>query len=212
MKKEMLKVVFFITIACAVIIGIVSLMLTIGKEKAKDIKKYETTMAQLVGVKERQTNIDETTTYYQKYEYEVKGKKYQIATNYSSSIIQKVKLIKYNPENPNEAILPKSNVFSIIGLMVVFFTIIPIGLNIASKVRKRLHIIMDIFISFLFFLLGTLTYILMCFDMLEFDLVTAYNIAGIGLVIPFFWILMGGILTISIIYAIIKKKYNQEIE
>lgn len=213
MKKEITKVFSFIIIVSVMILGIISLMLIVGEKKAKEIKGYKTTTAQLVGVKERrQASIDETTTYYQKYEYEVKGKKYQIDTNYSSNVVKKVRLIKYDPENPNEVIFAKNNVFLAIGLMVVFFTVIPIGLNIVSKTSKRLHIIMDIFINFLFFVLGILTYIIMCFDILEFDLVTAYNIAGIGLLIPFFWILIGGILTISIIYAIIKKKYDQEIE
>ena len=79
MKKEITKVFSFIIIVSVMILGIISLMLIVGEKKAKEIKGYKTTTAQLVGVKERrQASIDETTTYYQKYEYEVKGKKYQM--------------------------------------------------------------------------------------------------------------------------------------
>ena len=81
MQKEITKVFSFIIIVGVMILGIISLMLIVGEKKAKEIKGYKTTTAQLVGVKERrQASIDETTTYYQKYEYEVKGKKYQIDT------------------------------------------------------------------------------------------------------------------------------------
>ncbi len=210
MKREKWKVISFIMITSIIISGIAILMLIMGQMKAETLKGYVKTEANLIELKEHRIDLNDTITYYQRYEYKVNGKKYQIETDYSSNYVKKQKLIKYNPENPSEAILPDGNIFLVIGLMVVFFVMLPIGLSIASKVSKTSHIIMDCFITVMFFLLGVFTYIIMCFDILEFDFATAYNIEGFGLLIPFFWILMGVILLVSILYAVKEKKYDEE--
>lgn len=212
MRKEKNKIIFFMSISIIIIIGILIFILYNSQKKNEKFERYVKAEAILVDLKEKErTSSDDSVTYYTTYSYEVNGQNYKITPNYSTNNIKKIKIIKYNPANPNEVIFPDENIFLVIGLMVVFIVIIVIAGNIAKKVSGFMHMIMDFFIAIMFLILGIFTYIIMCLDMLEFNLSAAYNIAGFGLLIPFFEVLIGVILTIAVLYATIKKQYDNDV-
>lgn len=212
MRKEKNKIIFFMSISITIIIGILIFILYNSQKKNEKFERYVKAEAILVDLKEKErTSSDDSVTYYTTYSYEVNGQNYKITPNYSTNNIKKIKIIKYNPANPNEVIFPDENIFLVIGLMVVFIVIIVIAGNIAKKVSGFMHMIMDLFIAIMFLILGIFTYIIMCLDMLEFNLSAAYNIAGFGLLIPFFEVLIGVILTIAVLYATIKKQYDNDV-
>lgn len=212
MRKEKNKIIFFMSISITIIIGILIFILYNSQKKNEKFERYVKAEAILVDLKEKErTSSDDSVTYYTTYSYEVNGQNYKITPNYSTNNIKKIKIIKYNPANPNEVIFPDENIFLVIGLMVVFIVIIVIAGNIAKKVSGFMHMIMDFFIAIMFLILGIFTYIIMCLDMLEFNLSAAYNIAGFGLLIPFFEVLIGVILTIAVLYATIKKQYDNDV-
>lgn len=212
MRNEKNKIIFFMSISIIIIIGILIFILYNSQKKNEKFAKYVKVEAILVDLKEKEyTSSDDSVTYYTTYSYEVNGQNYKITPNYSTNNIKKIKIIKYNPANPNEVIFPDENIFLVIGLMVVFIAIIAIAGNIAKRVSGFMHMIMDFFIAIMFLILGIFTYIIMCLDMLEFNLSAAYNIAGFSLLIPFFEVLIGVILTIAVLYATIKKQYDNDV-
>ena len=161
MRKEKNKIIFFMSISITIIIGILIFILYNSQKKNEKFERYVKAEAILVDLKEKErTSSDDSVTYYTTYSYEVNGQNYKITPNYSTNNIKKIKIIKYNPANPNEVIFPDENIFLVIGLMVVFIVIIVIAGNIAKKVSGFMHMIMDLFIAIMFLILGIFTYII----------------------------------------------------
>ena len=77
-------------------------------------------------------NEEGKVSYYLKYEYTVNNKKYYYVTSYSTNLIPRkgdIKKIKYNPSDPSEVYNSSFNIlslFQIIGIFILFVTLIMI--------------------------------------------------------------------------------------
>ncbi len=117
------------------------------KEQNEIIKSYKSTEGYFVDYNEHKheeydrnsVGRKETTMYSLIYRYTVDGKEYTIETDYETSLLPEensTKEIKYNPENPEEAIIEGINSHNSLIFFGIFFMIIPvmIFLGILSKI------------------------------------------------------------------------------
>jgi len=76
------------------------------------------------------------TTYSLIYSYTVDGRKYTVSTNYGTNVIPKIgseKKIKYNPSNPNQAVILGFDGNYLILICGIAFVIVPIIILIKTK-------------------------------------------------------------------------------
>jgi hypothetical protein len=115
---------------------------------------------------------DDGTTYTLTYSYRVNGNKYEISTNYGTGSVPDIgtkKNIKYNPDNPSEAIITGFGSNGLLLLLGFMFTTIPLiplfsmfvnsNNSISSKIKEK---IFGIFLGTVFIILGGACYYLMC--------------------------------------------------
>lgn len=114
MNKNKIAAIVLITIC--LLIGIICLVLGIKKtiELNKQIQNYQTVDAYFVDYEifNPDRDKDESPTYRLIYKYQVNGKDYTIKTDYGINIIpdkNETREVKYNPLNPEEAILSGAN-------------------------------------------------------------------------------------------------------
>ncbi len=146
-------------------------------------------------------------TYSLEYEYVVDGEKYYISTDYGTGIVPKegtTKTIRYNPDNPNEAVIAgntTSVIFYVIGFMFFFIPMVLIMAESNQKEdtnkRKAKERIMPILIGIIFAGIGIGFYILMCSGTDDLSLKSAFDTAGFIAVIPLLFVLLGVYVAIS---------------
>ncbi len=147
-------------------------------------------------------------TYSLEYEYVVDGEKYYISTDYSTGIIPKegtTKTIRYNPDNPEEAVIggeTTNMIFYVIGFMFFFIPLVFIITKSNEKEenemkRKTKEKLMPILIGLIFAGVGIGFYILMCSGGDDLSLKSAWDTAGFIIVIPIIFTVLGVYVTIS---------------
>lgn len=129
-QRKNLKIILVI-IGMFLILSIISNIYRINKS----VENYETADAICIG---EDKNYDEgATTYYREYKYIVSGQKY-VLTNYDAKRTP-YKIIKYNPNDPNEARVYESiNIDSIVILGIGLILICsPFILNVINEEKVR---------------------------------------------------------------------------
>ncbi len=154
---------------------------------------------------------DSGEVYTLNYTYTIDGLQYQISTDYTTGIIPKIgskKLIKYNPDNPSEAIF----VGDVSNTMIIFFgflfTVIPIMINlgkmsILGKMSPMLKKIFYIFIGLIFIIAGVAFYRILCMELNSYSIINAFQNFGFVSIIPILFIIVG---VINTLYFIFNKK------
>lgn len=97
---------------------------------------YIKTEGAFIGTKIYNVDEDGITTYSLVYAYGVDGKVYTVETDYGTEIIPEYgskKEIKYNPDNPKDAIIEGMNSFSVILLVGIIFILISLAMMGNSK-------------------------------------------------------------------------------
>lgn len=146
------------------------------------------------------SNNSDDTSYKLTYSYIVNGKNYKVTTDFGTSIIPEkgsVKMIKYNPNNPNEAFITGSNSKVFLIVMGIMFTVIPLiilfGMLYTFGYFKNILInIIDFSIGFIFIAIGFgVIYIITG----KFSLIDIFTSSGtsyiIPLLIPILFIIVG---------------------
>ena len=163
---------------------------------------------------------DDGTKYKLTYSYRVSGNKYEISTNYGTGVVPDIgtkKNIKYNPDNPSEAIitgLGSNGLLLLLGFMFTTIPLIPllsIFVNsnnfISSKVKEK---IFGIYLGTVFIILGGACYYMMCYGSDSLSIIYAFKTTGFWIIIPVIFIVLGiYIVTASILY---KNKNNENIK
>ena len=145
---------------------------------------------------------EDGTTYYLVYYYIVNGQKYEISTSFGSGVIPKqdsTRVIKYNPNYPEEAMLVGGESFVLLWLVGGMFTVISILFLIETFNKKnkkeKVH-------RFNFFTFGMgIFFCSLCFGILymmtgTFSLIKIFNIYRLNFLIP------GLILTVLILVGL----------
>lgn len=138
---------------------------------------------------------EDGTTYRLTYSYKVKNERYLISTDYGSGsvpAIGTIKTIKYNPNNPSDAIFEgfDSNFFLIFfGLMFAGIPGIMYYLQF-GKVDKTGRL-PSIIIGLFFIIIGAATYCIMCAGGNSLSITAAYKAYGLWIAIPIIFIIVG---------------------
>lgn len=160
-----ISVVFYLLIAIILLVGIFCLFFGIKNTyySNQKTKNYLTTTAYYNNYEIYDVDdSDNNTTYRLIYVYKVNDKEYTIKTDYGTSFIpdkNSEKQIKYNPNNPSEAIflgLNKNNIliyfgafFFLVGMMFVFIFLFISGVFDKAKID-----ILGLCIGLVFFIIG----------------------------------------------------------
>lgn len=152
-------------------------------------------------------------SYSLEYEYIVDGRKYYISTNYGVGVIPElgsVKTIKYNLNNPSEAIIAgaivadDSNVLWIVlGFMFFFIALIMVMSESGKKSKKAKKIkslITSGLIGILFSGLGISAYYMMCMGTDSLSLATGFKLFGTFAIIPVIFIILGILIMLMSIF------------
>ena len=113
-------------------------------------------------IRESGSTTDRRYSYYMTYSYVVDGQEYTVTTDYGSGSVPKMgstKVIKYNPQNPEEAVIAGMNGSIIMIFMGVMFTLIPgvfvmIFLSNAGVFEKCPIRVFDLFIGLVPIVIG----------------------------------------------------------
>ncbi|MBE5821264.1 MAG: DUF3592 domain-containing protein [Clostridiales bacterium] len=141
------------------------------------------------------SNDEDGTTYSLTYRYRVNGKYYFITTDYGTGSVPSVgseKTIKYNPNNPSEAIITGFNSYSLILFFGGMCTFIPLVLIVNSA----------FFANFVILFLGILVYYIMGSSSDDLSLGKVFKTNGIFTLVPLLFIGAG---IINIVYFIFNK-------
>lgn len=206
-KKELLFISIFI------LVGVVLLFFGVKStySRMEKTKNYVSIEGTFVG-----SNIyssdDDGTTYTLTYSYRVNGNKYEISTDYGTGSVPDIgtkKTIKYNPNNPHEAIISGmgSNgfllimgfMFVAIPLIILFTSIINREPNTGSAVHQKL---LSIIIGSVFSIIGGAFYYIMCSSGNSLSIISALKANGFWVIIPILFMIIG----IYVIIASILKK------
>lgn len=206
-KKELLFISVFI------LVGIVLLFFGVKStySRMEKTKNYVSVEGTFVG-SSIYSSDDDGTTYTLTYSYRVNGNRYEISTDYGTGSVPDMgtkKTIKYNPNNPSEAIISGmgSNgfllimgfMFTAIPLIILFTSIINREPNNGSVIHKK---ILTILIGFVFAVMGGAFYYMMCSGGNSLSIISSFKINGFWVIIPILFIIIG----IYIIIASIFKK------
>lgn len=202
-KKKQTNAKFVVGMIVAMLVGVMSIVFGIRgsinlKEKTKEYVSIE---ARFYDYSVYSSNSD-GETYRLEYEYIVNGKKYYISTDYGTGVIPKlgsVKTIKYNPNNPSEAIFTGggSNVLMlVIGFMFFFIPLVMLmsegnKKNGTQKQKKFKSLFTSLLLGIAFAGMGIGTYYLMCSGTDSLSPVSAFSSAGIFAIIPIIFIMLG---------------------
>ncbi len=157
-------IVSYFLMASTLLVGIICLFVGIKNTyySNKKTKSYLTTTAYYNNYEIYDSNDKNNTTYRLIYIYEVNGNKYQIKTDYGSGSIPDMnskRQIKYNPNNPSEAIFLGTNknsmliyfgTFFLLGSMVFILGFLYI-LGVFDKIKIN---ILGLFIGIVFLIIG----------------------------------------------------------
>ncbi len=140
-------------------------------------------------------------TYTLTYSYEVDNKEYRISTDYGTGSVPKLgtkKNIKYNPNDPSEAVISgigSSGILFVLGFMFITFPLIIIFTNNSnsesSKNSKSHEKLLSFFIGFVFVVMGGSVYYFICSGGNSLSLIYAFQTSGIWVIIPIIFIVVG---------------------
>lgn len=143
-------------------------------------------------------NVESDTLYSLIYSYTVDGKKYTISTDYGTNIIPKVgstKTIKYNPDNPSEAIFVDGyGINSLFLFLGAIFVVFPIIIIVAMTFNKENNVFSKFFsflVGLIFVAIGSSIYYIMCLDNHSLSPKIAFENSGITIIFPIILIILG---------------------
>lgn len=204
------KITGFMVILC-ILCGIAMLFLGIrGTFKLKKtIGNYETTEGYF-GDYSIYNSDRHGTTYRLTYYYVVDGQEYSVSTDYGTNYIPErnsKKTIKYNPEQPQEAVITGSNSRVFLIFMGFFFIVIPLfvgygALTAAGYMRELPMSIMDFAIGFVFAGIGAG---FLYFQAGSFSIGEVFKSMGLWIAIPLMFIVVG-------VYLIIRSFFSKKKE
>lgn len=151
------------------------LLLIFGIKNTSDLKKETENYAVTEGylsdyeLRESGSTTDRSYSYYLTYSYVVDGREYTVTTDYGSGSVPEMgstKEIKYNPQNPEEAVIAGMNGSIIMIFMGVMFILIPgvfiMGFLTNAGVFEKCPIrIFDLFIGLVPIVIGLGAFYLM---------------------------------------------------
>lgn len=202
MKKNGNDIAWIIIEWIVIIIGVVILVFGVKGiiDKNIEIKDYIEIEATFEGTS---FENEEGETYGLGYVYVVDGEEYYISTDYSTSVVPKegsVKTIKYNPENPSEAVIIGYGDEILVILLGLMFVGIPLIMLVSSsnkmdKASKNAKMfkstITSMLISLVFFGIGLGFCYMMCLGTDSFSIWEAFKSSGGLIIIPFAFMLLG---------------------
>ena len=157
-------VISYFLVASTLLVGIICLFIGIKDTyySNKQTKSYLTTTAYYDNYEIYNSNDRNNSTYRLIYIYEVNSNKYTIKTDYGSSSIPDInseRKIKYNPQNPSEAIFLGTNKNSMLIYFGTFFflggMIFVLGFLYIHGIFDKIKIdILGLFIGIVFLVLG----------------------------------------------------------
>lgn len=158
---------------------------------------------------------EDGVTYSLTYLYKVDGIDYTVSTDYGTSIIPEIgtkKTIKYNPSNPNEAIIPGMGNTILLFFLGFMFTFIPLVMifsifpnNEKGNKQKTREIVLSFTIGFVFTVLGVGSYYLMCLGSDTLSLLYAWKTNGLWIIIPMLFVVIG---VYIIIFSLLGKTFS----
>lgn len=169
----MKKTVAIALVGIFILIGI--LLLGFGIRNTLELNKKTENYAVTEGylsdyeIRESGSSTNRSYSYYMTYSYVVDGREYTVTTDYGSGSVPKMgstKEVKYNPQNPEEAVIAGMNGSIIMIFLGVMFTLIPgvfvmIFLSNAG-VFEKCHIrVFDLFIGLVPIVIGLGAFYLM---------------------------------------------------
>lgn len=191
------KQVFFLSIF--ILIGILLTFFGVKTtyDTAQKTKNYVLVEGTYVGSSVYSSDED-GKTYILTYTYEVDNKEYRISTDYGTGSVPKLgtkKNIKYNPDDPSEAVISgmgSSGILFILGFMFITIPLIMIFSNSGStKNSNNPGKLLSIFIGFVFVVMGGSVYYFMCSGGNSLSLIYAFQTSGIWVIIPIIFIVVG---------------------
>ena len=154
---------------------------------------------------------EDGTTYKLTYTYTVDGKEYSVTTDYGTNYIpdiNSIREIKYNPNNPEEAIITGTNSKNGLIYFGAFFTFgsltfIIAALSVLGYFDKFKIDILGIYIGLIFFIIGI--GIILFQTGTTTSLIETIKSFGLLIIIPIMFVVVG---IIQIIKCLLKKKLN----
>jgi len=220
MNKKKEDIIFKIIMVLVILLGLT--VITFSIKSIIDIndktKNYISIEATFEGVS---FENDEGGTYGLGYVYTVDGKTYHISTDYSTSIIPEegsTKTIKYNPEDPNDAVITGYGTEMLVIVIGFMFVSIPLVFimngnddkkdKLSSRAKKTKSFITSFLIGVTFIGMGSGVYYLMCDGTNGLSLGNLFKNAGIFGIIPVIFILLG---IYMLIYTLFAKRVKEVI-
>lgn len=211
-KNKMSKFNFKIIVSCflvlsVLIIGIICLFVGIHNtyKLNEKTKNYMITDGYLKDY--HIYNIDEDGTTYQLiYTYQVDEKEYTITTDYGVGYIPEsnsIRKVKYNPNNPSEAILVGTNSSNFLIYFGAFFTLggmvfVLAVLHIKGVFDKFKFDVIGAYIGIVFFIVGIGIIVLQNGTSSSF--IETIKSMGLWFLIPIMFIIVGGVQTIKCLF------------
>jgi len=202
MNKKSEDVFWIIIEILMIIIGVVMLAFSIKGIIDENIKTRDYIKAEAMFVGTDMEDV-EGGTHSLEYKYVVDGETYYVSTDYDTSIIPKegsIKTIKYNPENPGDAVIKGYGEKSLIILLGVMFVGIPLVILMISnnkkdksskQFKKFKSFITSFFVSFVIFVIGLGFCYMMCLGTDGFNIWEAFKISGGLIVLPLTFVIIG---------------------
>lgn len=169
--------------------------------------------------RDKYNNVKKHVTYKLTYVYEVNGKKYTVDTDYGVGYIPEknsIREVKYNPDNPNKAILVGTNgsnfliyfgAFFILGSLIFILAFL-YAKGIFDKVRFN---VMGTFVGLVFVIVGIGLFLFQNGTTQSF--METVKSMGLWILIPIMFVIIGGFQTIKSLFFervnIKKKKYKR---
>lgn len=205
----MKKTVSIALVGVGLLVGI--LLIVFGVKNTYDLNKatenYAVTQGRLVDyeVRESGTATDRSYSYYYIYSYTVDGREYTVTADYGTGSSPKIgseKEIKYDPQNPEKAVVSGINgntVMIFIGVMFalvsgVFVMVFLVGAGVFEKCRVR---VFDLFIGLVPIVIGVGAFYLMGDG---FSFKKAFSSGGPFALIPFLLIAAGVLVIVKNVF------------
>ncbi len=207
-KKELLFISVFI------LVGIVLLFFGVKStySRMEKTKNYVSIEGTFIG-SSIYSSDDDGTTYKLTYSYRVNGNRYEISTDYGTGSVPDMgtkKTIKYNPNNPSEAVISGMGSNGFLLIMGFMFTAIPLIILFASIINREpstgsaMHQkLLSILIGSVFAIMGGAFYYIMCSSGDSLSIISALKANGFWIFIPILFMIIG-------IYVIIASIFKKE--
>ena len=213
-ELNLIGIIAKLLLVCGFVSGIILLSMGIHNtyEMTKKTKDYLITDGYFKNYKVYNVDRDGTTTYQLTYDYKIDNKNYTISTDYGVGIksipeVGTKKSVKYNPNNPNEALLVGTNSNSLLIYFGAFFIIVVFGIVIGilymrGNFNKFRVDILKLCTGIILTVTGIGVISLQYRE--SFSILATIKSLGIFIIIPIMFILVGIGLTINSIFF--KKK------